>query len=171
MGGQDWGTYPKTNATGKLCNVNAYPAGALQANGYPACIVTIDNTLCTNTATSTQSPIDIPVESETLVVYNTTLKTLNINYGTTTSWVMEVQSNYLEIADIKTAASAANTPGDGTTADSKTDGLTLPDGTFLPLNQFHMHTPSENTINGRYYPMEMHLVRFMRMRRASLGQY
>ena len=170
MGGQDWGTYPKTNTTGKGCNATLY-GSQLQANGYAACLVTVDNTACTNTQNSIQSPIDIPIESTTLVVYNTTLKPLNINYGTTTSWTMEVQSNYLEVADIKTAVSTANALGDGSTADglagTGADGLTLPDGTFLPLNQFHMHTPSENTINGQYYPMEMHLVRLVRMRRAS----
>ncbi|WP_455207052.1 carbonic anhydrase [Kaarinaea lacus] len=26
------------------------------------------------------------------------------------------------------------------------------------LAQFHFHTPSENTVNGKHYPMEMHLV-------------
>ena len=170
MGGQDWGTYPKQNVTGKNCNAALY-GSQLQANGYPACTVTIDNTACTNTPTSIQSPIDIPIENTTLVVYNTTLKKLNINYGTTTSWTMEVQPNYLEVADINTVFSAANS-GDGSTADSLAgtgaDGLTLPDGTFLPLNQFHMHTPSENTINGQYYPMEMHLVRLVRMRRREL---
>jgi hypothetical protein len=170
MGGQDWGTYPKQNVTGKNCNAALY-GSQLQANGYPACTVTIDNTACTNTPTSIQSPIDIPIEDTTLVVYNTTLKKLNINYGMTTSWTMEVQPNYLEVADINTVFSAANS-GDGSTADSLAgtgaDGLTLPDGTFLPLNQFHMHTPSENTINGQYYPMEMHLVRLVRMRRREL---
>lgn len=32
------------------------------------------------------------------------------------------------------------------------------DGIFFELKQFHFHTPSENTINGKYFPMEVHLV-------------
>lgn len=31
-------------------------------------------------------------------------------------------------------------------------------GTEYPLKQFHFHSPSENTINERYYPMEAHMV-------------
>lgn len=34
----------------------------------------------------------------------------------------------------------------------------LVDGTRYDLLQFHFHAPSEHTINGRHYPMEMHLV-------------
>jgi len=32
------------------------------------------------------------------------------------------------------------------------------DGKEFKLIQFHFHTPSENTINGKYYPMEAHFV-------------
>ncbi|NPB06055.1 MAG: carbonic anhydrase family protein [Aquificae bacterium] len=32
------------------------------------------------------------------------------------------------------------------------------DGKKFYLKQFHFHTPSEHTVNGKYYPMEMHLV-------------
>jgi hypothetical protein len=28
----------------------------------------------------------------------------------------------------------------------------------VPLNQFHFHSPSEHTINGVHYPLEMHMV-------------
>jgi len=31
-------------------------------------------------------------------------------------------------------------------------------GQEYKLAQFHFHTPSENTVNGKHYPMEMHLV-------------
>ena len=37
------------------------------------------------------------------------------------------------------------------------DALTLGGETF-PLVQYHFHSPSENTVEGRQYPMEMHLV-------------
>ena len=39
-------------------------------------------------------------------------------------------------------------------------GITFADGTeatFVPL-QFHFHAPSEHTVNGRYYDLEMHIV-------------
>jgi hypothetical protein len=29
---------------------------------------------------------------------------------------------------------------------------------LVPLNQFHFHSPSEHTINGVHYPLEMHMV-------------
>jgi carbonic anhydrase len=35
--------------------------------------------------------------------------------------------------------------------------LTIGEETF-ELKQFHFHTPSENTVNGSHYPMEMHMV-------------
>lgn len=35
--------------------------------------------------------------------------------------------------------------------------LVLDGQTFL-LEQFHVHSPSENNINGQSYPMELHLV-------------
>ncbi len=62
------------------------------------------------------------------------------------------------MADIQT-----NTTGDGVaTANAFTDGFTPTvgpyAGQFLPLNQFHFHTPSEHTINGVHYPLEMHMV-------------
>ncbi len=61
--------------------------------------------------------------------------------------------NYLEVADIATAT----TIGANITANTFTDGLTV-NGVLLPLNQFHFHSPSEHTINGAHYPLEMHMV-------------
>lgn len=37
------------------------------------------------------------------------------------------------------------------------DSLTIGDTTYS-LVQFHFHSPSEHTVNGRHFPMEMHLV-------------
>lgn len=41
--------------------------------------------------------------------------------------------------------------------ESGADALTLGDETFSLL-QYHFHSPSENTVDGKHYPMEMHLV-------------
>lgn len=35
---------------------------------------------------------------------------------------------------------------------------TTVDGKVFELKQFHFHTPSEHTIDGEYFPLEMHLV-------------
>jgi len=40
---------------------------------------------------------------------------------------------------------------------SKGSTLTI-EGKAYELKQFHFHTPSENTVNGNHYPMEMHMV-------------
>ncbi len=76
--------------------------------------------------------------------------------------------NYLEVAEIvtTTATSAA-----GTAVSSSGNGITMDDfgytaaspatsasGAYVPLSQFHFHTPSENTIDGVHYPLEMHMV-------------
>ena len=103
---------------------------------------------------------------------------LQVSYGASTAWTLEVTVNYLEVANIDTVTTPANV----STANAFTDGITL-DGTFsacaagarfpvglaadassllplrsVPLNQFHFHSPSEHTINGVHYPLEMHMV-------------
>jgi hypothetical protein len=141
-----------------------------------------------------QSPINIP-DSQT--VYDATLTPLNVTYGETTGWSMEITSararswgrarlfrarsswgtcalpcccaalivlrcvcagNYLEVASIDTVTTGAGV----VTANAFTDGFTPATGpyagVFLPLSQFHFHTPSEHTINGVHYPFEMHMV-------------
>ncbi len=66
--------------------------------------------------------------------------------------------NYLEVASIDTVTTGAGV----VTANAFTDGFTPATGpfagVFLPLSQFHFHTPSEHTINGVHYPLEMHMV-------------
>jgi hypothetical protein len=61
--------------------------------------------------------------------------------------------NYAEVEAIITTTTGAGV----TTANAQTDGFVV-DGTFVPLNQFHFHSPSEHTINGVHYPLEMHMV-------------
>jgi len=40
----------------------------------------------------------------------------------------------------------------------KTTGKIIIDGESFYLQQFHFHTLSENTVDGRHYPLEMHMV-------------
>ncbi|MDN5936902.1 MAG: carbonic anhydrase family protein [Nitrosospira sp.] len=63
---------------------------------------------------------------------------LAIDYGTTTGEIFNVGH------EVKIATEGNNT-------------LTL-DGVTYKLVQFHFHIPSEHTVNGRGYDMEMHLV-------------
>ncbi len=79
-----------------------------------------------------QSPIDLAsfVEAD--------LKPINFAYKPGTTEILNngqtVQINYA--------------PGSNITVD----------GHVFELKQFHFHAPSENTINGKHYPMEAHLV-------------
>ncbi len=45
--------------------------------------------------------------------------------------------------------------------------LTLLAPTVIPLNQFHFHSPSEHSINGVHYPLEMHMVHKLYQTSAS----
>ena len=117
-----------------------------------------------------QSPINIPSQVVTYGVAG--LAPLNVSYGTSSDWMLEVTgarpcvscafsafcaaaacvaataaawskahsrpsaANYLEVADIDT-----NTTGvDEATSNTFTDGLTLADGTFVPLNQVRLRS-------------------------------
>jgi carbonic anhydrase len=134
--------------------------------------------LCSSS--SKQSPINI---AEQMAVYDATLLPLSLKYGDTESWTMEVTANYLEAAELETA-----TTGSGlATLDTQTDGVVV-DGVFVPLNQvraaarlpvaaalirpraqFHFHSPSEHTINGKHYPLEMHMVHKLFTSDGTLG--
>lgn len=97
-----------------------------------------------------QSPINVPL---TAVSYPATAAApLNVTYGTTSSWTMEITQNYIEVLSMITSTSN-NTNVAATT----TDGIWV-DGAFYSLQQFHFHSPSEHTINGVHYPLEMHMV-------------
>ena len=45
--------------------------------------------------------------------------------------------------------------------------LTLLALAVIPLNQFHFHSPSEHSINGVHYPLEMHMVHKLYQTSAS----
>ena len=48
--------------------------------------------------------------------------------------------------------------GHSVQVDLRTGGTMTLDGTDYELKQFHFHTPSENTVNGKHFPLEAHFV-------------
>ena len=81
-----------------------------------------------------QSPIDILTKK----AYKTHLKPIRFHYATPTQDV--VDNGHTEQVDIA--------PG----------SYIVVDGIKFELKQFHFHTPSENRINGRSFPLEAHFV-------------
>lgn len=88
-----------------------------------------------------QSPIDI-VATEA-----STLAALSVAYGPAT----------LAIVHQEHVADEVNTGHSIQVNYAGADTLTVGDEQF-PLVQYHFHSPSEHTVNGRHFPMEMHLV-------------
>ncbi len=81
-----------------------------------------------------QTPIDI----RTVDAYKTTLEPIQFHYYAPSE---EVANNgHSEQVNIQ--------PG----------SYIVVDGIKFDLKQFHFHTPSENTIDGRYFPLEAHFV-------------
>lgn len=81
-----------------------------------------------------QSPVNIDK------TFNAHISPLDVNYSD--GPVTLINNGHTVQAGLKT-----------TTADT----LTI-DGTRFTLQQFHFHAPSENTVHGKHYAMEMHLV-------------
>jgi len=112
-----------------------------------------------------QSPINIATSVAAQVVYTKSLPALNVTYQPTISWKMLYTDNYLEIEDLNVTAGAgplmaASLSGNGITLGpyGMTMAGTSAAGMYVPLNQFHFHSPSEHTIDGLHYPLEMHMV-------------
>lgn len=94
-------------------------------------------TTCASTPTSKQSPVDIPLRSLT-----------------------ESRKVKAPVLEYEPAAFTVRDTGETIQADLTTVGpnaITL-DGTRYELRQFHLHTPSEHTIDGEPAAMELHLV-------------
>jgi carbonic anhydrase len=94
-------------------------------------------------AGSEQTPIDIRDEEAT---YDPTLPALGFSYGTKVALTAVNTGSPGEFATVRAELSPANT-----------DALTV-GGVTYRLRQFHWHAPSEHELNGRKFPLEMHLV-------------
>ena len=81
-----------------------------------------------------QSPIDLRTD----IAFETKLAPIVFNYHSSVNEIID--NGHTEKVDIS--------PGSNI----------MLDGIKFELKQFHFHTPSENTINGRYYPLEAHFV-------------
>jgi len=76
--------------------------------------------------------------------------------------LVALQYNYsIPLSNASKVARKAGHPGfaiEPVPGEPADHGLTV-DGVTYRLKQFHFHTPSEHTINGMAYPLEMHMVR------------
>jgi len=104
-----------------------------------------------------------PVHIETGLVSKVGMSPLNMTYEDSKSWTMFATFNYLEVEEIDTISSdniATSSARNGITMD--TYGYTMSGesaaGLYVPLNQFHFHSPSENMLDGMHFPLEMHMV-------------
>ncbi|KAG9231917.1 putative carbonic anhydrase [Amylocarpus encephaloides] len=96
--------------------------------------IATENSVCKTS--KVQSPIDINSASATLVEAG------------------KLQLNFPEVE-------AAEFENLGTTIEVVMEGKnasTTVDGKTFELKQFHFHTPGEHTIDGEYFPLEMHMV-------------
>ncbi|KAH8668270.1 putative carbonic anhydrase [Tricladium varicosporioides] len=93
-----------------------------------------ENSVCKTS--KVQSPQDITSNSSTLV----TKGTLKLNFPN------------IEDAEFENLGTTIEVVMEGKNASTTVDGK------VFNLKQFHFHTPGEHTINGEYFPLEMHMV-------------
>jgi carbonic anhydrase len=96
---------------------------------------------CEDTAQSTQSPIDLP----TPVALNAVFAALDTSYPFTSYQIVERPGGHPGFQVKKDT-------------DQSSDGYLMVDGDQYNFAQFHFHSPSEHTINGKQYPLEVHFV-------------
>lgn len=126
-------------------------AQLLNSVGTGASTTAVSGTACT---TGQNSPINIVDTTGTTktAVYDSTLGALNYAYATQSTYKVEMNEHTLEVKFDVTNASTAPV------ASALTNGFQLPGLGWVPLTQLHFHSPSEHTINGMHYPLEMHIV-------------
>lgn len=99
-----------------------------------------------------QSPIDIRVRN---IIRRRTLPQLGVHYSTDTA----VSVRYVRRDE--TSVDGCSVRGVEETEEIEVEpgaGWIQFDGNRYELLQFHFHTPSEHTVEGRHAPLEMHLV-------------
>jgi carbonic anhydrase len=101
-------------------------------------------TLTAEAAGTSQSPINIRTEQVTFVRPRD-LPTLDFRYG---------RNARLDVINTGSPDEEATVRADVTAG----GGVLRAGGKTFRLLQFHFHTPSEHRINGREFPLEMHLV-------------
>lgn len=87
-----------------------------------------------------QSPVNIVTAR---AVYDGTLQPVNASYAQPKSSTVRVDGEGVKLIWDNGAMQ---------------DGLTLPNGAFLPLSRLVIRSPSEHTVNGQQMPMEINLV-------------
>jgi len=113
-------------------------------------------------ATAQQSPINIVDQpgATNAAIYDNTTTMLNYTYPVVSSYLVEMNEHTMEVKFDLT--NSTNTTG---------FGFTVPGFGYLPATQLHFHSPSEHTINGLHYPLEMHIVNQLVTYNATTGAY
>ncbi len=79
---------------------------------------------------------------------------ININSQQTADFDQEpIKLNYSMLV-----ADRIRNTGHSIQVDMRSGGVMQLDGQEFELKQFHFHTPSENTVNGKHFPIEAHFV-------------
>jgi carbonic anhydrase len=129
-------------------------AQLLNSVGSGSATSSISGSSCTVASTAQNSPINIvdKAAATKTAVYDSTLGSLTYAYPVQTTYKVEMNEHTLEVKFDVTGASAtpSSTP--------LSSGLKIPGVGWVPATQLHFHSPSEHTINGLHYPLEMHIV-------------
>jgi carbonic anhydrase len=88
-----------------------------------------------------QSPIDLPAQNA-YMVYSSDMESRHEVDGKCVEYYAKVTENTWKVEGL----------------DKLCNEFTTSDGTRAYLAQFHLHTPSENTMGGKHYDAEMHFV-------------
>ena len=104
--------------------------------------------------TGQNSPINIVDKSAAAKTaqYNAALGKISYAYATPSTYKVEMNEHTLEVKFDVT--NAALTPS----STALPFGMQIPSVGWVPCTQLHFHSPSEHTINGVHYPLEMHIV-------------
>ena len=104
--------------------------------------------------TGQNSPINIvdKTAATKTAVYDATLGALQYAYPVKSTYKVEMNEHTLEVKFDVT--NATTTPS----STALSFGFNIAGTGWVPCTQLHFHSPSEHTINGVHYPLEMHIV-------------